>query len=233
MAHEIAHQWFGDAASEKNFSHVWLSEGFATYMTNVYLEHKYGIDTLKKRLQADRNTVLDFEKSRKTAVVDTTVHDNYMVLLNANSYQKGGWILHMLRRKLGDTAYWKGIRSYYAKYENGNANTNDLRTELEKASGQSLEQFFKQWLYSPGTPHLNIYYSYNTAKNKVDLTITQNQAALFNFPLEISVGGETHTVTVKDKVTHVQFVVKQSTGQLVVDPNVNLLAGFKVKEQIQ
>ena len=233
MAHEIAHQWFGDAASEKNFSHLWLSEGFATYMTNVYLEHKYGVDTLKKRLEADRQTVLDFEKSRKTAVVDTTVHNNYMVLLNANSYQKGGWILHMLRRKLGDTAYWKGIRSYYAKYENGNANTNDLRTELEKASGQNLESFFKKWLYSPGTPHLNITYNYNTDKKIVDLTITQKQAALFNFPLEVSVGGDMHTVIVKDKVTHVQFVVKQTSAPLAVDPNVNLLADFEVKEQIQ
>ena len=86
MAHEIAHQWFGDGASEKNFSHLWLSEGFATYMTNVYMEHKYGVDTLKAHLKEDRKTVFQFEKIRKTPVVDTTVHSNYMVLLNANSY---------------------------------------------------------------------------------------------------------------------------------------------------
>ncbi len=98
MAHEIAQQRFGDAVTEKSFAHLWLSEGFATFMTNVYLENKYGADTLKKRLIADRTKVLRFEKLRLTPVVDTAVKNNYMQLLNANSYQKGGWVLHMLRR---------------------------------------------------------------------------------------------------------------------------------------
>ena len=121
MAHEIAHQWFGDAASEKSFSNLWLSEGFATYMTNVYLENKYGTDTLRKRLIADRTNVFKFEEKRNSPVVDTTVKGNYMQLLNANSYQKGGWVLHMLRRKLGENMFWKGIRAYYKKYDGGNA----------------------------------------------------------------------------------------------------------------
>jgi aminopeptidase N len=229
MAHEIAHQWFGDAASEKNFSNLWLSEGFATYMTNVYLEHKYGTDTLKKRLKADRETVLNFEKTRKTPVVDTTVHGNYMVLLNANSYQKGGWVLHMLRRKLGETAYWKGIRNYYAKYDGGNANTDDLRVMLEQASGQNLGHFFKQWIYTAGTPHLSITFSYNIKKTTIDVTITQQQGALFAFPLEISAGGVLHTIAIKDKVTHVQFAVKDKSAPFAVDPNVNLLAKFEQK----
>ncbi|MGZ3811255.1 MAG: M1 family aminopeptidase, partial [Mucilaginibacter sp.] len=189
MAHEIAHQWFGDAASEKSFGHLWLSEGFATYMTNVYLEHKYGADTLKARLKEDRRTVLEFEKSRKTPVVDTGVHSDYMVLLNANSYQKGGWVLHMLRIKLGDDVYWKGIRAYYAKYKNSNANTDDLRAMMEQASGQNLEPFFKQWLRTPGTPHLTITWKYDAAKKAVELSITQKQETLFEFPLEVSVDG--------------------------------------------
>jgi aminopeptidase N len=232
IAHETAHQWFGDAASETAFSHLWLSEGFATFMTNVYLEHKYGIDTLKKRLIIDREIVLKLEKTRKTPVVDTTVKSEYMELLNANSYQKGGWILHMLRHKLGEEAFWKGIRNYYAKYDGGNANTDDLRSILEQASGQDLKQFFKQWLYTPGTPHLSITFN-NTGKDMVDLTITQQQDALFAFPLEVSAGGELHTIAIKDKVTHVQFAVKDKSAPLAVDPNVNLLARFEVKEQIQ
>jgi aminopeptidase N len=233
MAHEIAHQWFGDAASEKNFSHLWLSEGFATYMTNVYLEHKYGIDTLKKRMQADRKTVLDFEKIRKTPVVDTTVHSNYMVLLNANSYQKGGWVLHMLRRKLGEEAYWKGIRNYYAKYDGGNANTDDLRAILEQASGQNLEQFFKQWLYAPGTPRLYITWKYNADKKAVELNITQKQNRPFDFPLEFSIGNKLHTMAVKNKTTTIQIPLKEKPASIIIDPNVNLLSGFEVKEEIQ
>ncbi|HTK21611.1 MAG TPA: M1 family metallopeptidase [Mucilaginibacter sp.] len=233
MAHEIAHQWFGDAASETNFSHLWLSEGFATYMTNVYLEHKYGVDTLKKRLKADRETVFDFEKKRKTPVVDTTVHDNYMVLLNANNYQKGGWVLHMLRRKLGDEAYWKGIRAYYKKYDGKNANTENLCTELEAASGQNLKQFFKQWIYTSGAPHLNISWHYDAAKKAVDLTVTQKQPIAFDFPLEVSITGKSHVILVKNKITSLSIPVKAKPSSITADPNVNLLATFDVKEAIQ
>ena len=113
MAHEIAHQWFGDCATETRWEHLWLSEGFATYMTHCYLENKYGADTLKKGMQKDRSTLIAYEKVRLTSVVDTTVGRDYMQLLNPNSYEKGGWVLHMLRRRLGDDLFWKGISTYY------------------------------------------------------------------------------------------------------------------------
>ncbi len=233
MAHEIAHQWFGDAASETNFSHLWLSEGFATYMTSVYLEHKYGVDTLKKRLRADRETVFDFEKKRKTPVADTSVHNNYMVLLNANSYQKGGWVLHMLRRKLGDAAYWKGIRAYYKKYDGKNANTENLRAKLEVASGQNLQQFFKQWIYTAGAPHLNITWHYDAAKKAVDLKVIQKQATAFNFPLEVSLAGKLHKLSVKSKTANMSIPARVKPTSISVDPNVSLLAAFDVKETVQ
>ena len=233
MAHEIAHQWFGDAASETNFSHLWLSEGFATYMTNVYLEHKYGIDTLKQRLKADRETIFEFEKNRKTPVVDTTVHNNYMVLLNANSYQKGAWVLHMLRRKLGDEAYWKGIRAYYAKYNGSNANTYNLRTELEKASGQNLESFFSAWLYTGVNPHLAVNWHYDAVKKKVDLKVVQKQPITYEFPLEIAIGGKVHTIMVKNKNTSKLIPLKTKPEYITVDPNVNLLATFEVKKVVK
>jgi aminopeptidase N len=229
MAHEIAHQWFGDAASEKSFAHLWLSEGFATYMTNLYLENKYGPDTLQKRMKADRLTVLKFEKRRATPVVDTSVKDNFMQMLNANSYQKGSWVLHMLRRKLGDTLFWKGIRNYYAKYDGSNANTDDLRHVMELASGQNLQQFFNQWLYTPGHPQLGITWKYDAAKAVVELNITQKQNTLFEFPLEVNVQGQLHTIDVKDKNTVVQIPAK-ATPSIAIDPNVNLLAGFEVTE---
>jgi len=231
MAHEIAHQWFGDAASETNFSNVWLSEGFATYMTNVYLENKYGIDTLKKRLIADRATVIQFEKRRFTPIVDTTANANFIQLLNANSYQKGGWALHMLRRKLGDTLFWKGIHAYYAKYNGGNANTNDLRKVMEQASGQNLEQFFKQWLYTPGHPQLGIAWKYNAAKSVVELNIEQKQNTLFEFPLEVAIDNKLYAVNIKDKSTIVQFPVAMQPVTVNIDPGVNLLAGFEVERQ--
>jgi aminopeptidase N len=229
MAHEIAHQWFGDAASEKNFGHLWLSEGFATFMTNVYLENKYGADTLKKRLIKDRTTIFNFEKSRSTPVVDTAEH-NYMQLLNANSYQKGGWILQMLRLKLGEDLFWKGIRSYYAKYNGGNANSDDLRVMMEQASGQDLKPFFKQWLYTPGHPKLSIGWKYIATKKVVELTIVQNQDALFEFPLQIALDKKLQDINIKQKTTVIQIPVNGKPASIIADPNVNLLASFTVAE---
>jgi aminopeptidase N len=228
MAHEIAHQWFGDAASEKSFAHLWLSEGFATYMTNVYLEHKYGIDILRQRMADDRKTVFDFEQKRNTPVVDTTVKNNYMQMLNANSYQKGGWVLHMLRRKLGDEAFWKGIRNYYAKYKNSNANTEDLRKIMEEASGQNLQQFFKQWLYTSGHPKLVINWKYNAATKKVNIQVTQKQADLYGLTLECLLNGKPHKINIKNRITTVSIPTSTKPASIVCDPNVDLLAEFEV-----
>ena len=230
MAHEIAHQWFGDAASEKSFAHLWLSEGFATYMTNVYLEDKYGVDTLKKRLIADRNTVIKFEKRRLTPVVDTAVKTNYMQLLNANSYQKGGWVLHMLRRKLGEVAFWKGIRNYYARYNGGNANTNDLCTIMEQASGQDLKPFFNQWLYTAGHPDLGISWKYNAGKKVIELHITQKQTSLYDCDLILSENNVKHTINIKNKETNITFPASKKPAAIIIDPNVDLLASFGVTE---
>ncbi|WP_183568701.1 M1 family metallopeptidase [Mucilaginibacter sp. SP1R1] len=226
MAHEIAHQWFGDGASEKNFWHLWLSEGFATYMTNLYLENKYGPDTLKKRLTADRIKVLRFEKARLTPVVDSAVKSDYMQLLNANSYEKGGWVLHMLRRKLGDDLFWKGIRNYYAKYKGSNANTDDLRLVMEQTSGQDLKQFFNQWLRTAGHPQLNIGWQYDAAKGVINVSVEQMQDTLYDLPLQLSVDGQLHNITINGKITNAQIAVKAKPATVLADPNVNLLTSF-------
>ncbi|MEZ2336036.1 M1 family metallopeptidase [Mucilaginibacter sp. RCC_168] len=228
MAHEIAHQWFGDSASEKSFWHLWLSEGFATYMTNLYLENKYGTDTLKKRLLTDRKKVLEFEKKRLTPVVDSAVKNDYMQLLNANSYEKGGWVLHMLRRKLGDELFWKGIQNYYAKYRGSNANTDDLRQQMEQVSGQDLKPFFNQWLHKAGHPDLNIGWHYDADKGSVSVSIEQKQDNLYEFPLDVAINGEVFHIQVKDKTTLAQFSVKTKPDAIVVDPNVNVLASFSI-----
>src|SRR5260221_14120135 len=106
-------------------------------------------------LKQDRGEVIAFSKENNHPVVDTTIKD-YMQLLNVNNYQKGGWILHMLRRQLGDTIFWQSIRDYYTTYAGKNADTHDLQTIFEKHSGQNLDVFFRQWLYTAGQPSLNI-----------------------------------------------------------------------------
>lgn len=238
MAHEIAHQWFGNSATEADWPHLWLSEGFATYMTNLYLENKYGEDTLNKRLAKDRKTVIAFSQKQFTPVVDTTESADLTRLLNANSYQKGGWVLHMLRRKLGDDIFWKGIRSYYQLYAGSNATTNDFRDVMENVSGTDLKEFFQQWLYTPGQPQLDITWQYNDSKKTLMLKILQQQQASFLFPLTFSIkyGSPVKTLTqqfeIKNKLTEIQLSLAGKPFSIIADPDTNLLAAIKLHEQV-
>ena len=226
LAHEIAHQWFGDAATETDWQHIWLSEGFATYMTNLYLENKYGHDTLVERLEQDRAQVVQFSRRNAAPVVDRSVH-NAMELLNANSYQKGGWILHMLRCELGKEAFQQGIRNYFAAFTGKNAATEDFQKEMEKAGGKNLQPFFHQWLYTPGQPRLKTGWEYNAAKKVVNVVITQMQPTLFTFPLKIKlVTAEKpviQTVSVTNKETRISLPAGTSPVQVVLDPDMELL----------
>ena len=231
-AHEIAHQWFGNVATEKSFAHLWLSEGFATFLTIAYFENKYGKDTATKMRKEDREHVIVFAKANQTPVVNETETD-YMQLLNENNYQKGGWILHMLRTQLGDSIFWKAVRKYYADYAGGIAGTENLQKVFETVYGKDLKQFFKQWLYTPGIPDLDIKWKYNEKKRVIEVTIHQLQSIPFSFPFEIkyarnnmvalkkvlnvSATNETFSIPLNQKPTIVSF-----------DPGVNLLYNGKV-----
>jgi aminopeptidase N len=234
LAHEIAHQWFGNSATETDWQHIWLSEGFATYMTHLYLEAKYGPDTLVKRMKIDRDEVIAFSKIKSTAVVDTSVTSNFLELLNPNSYQKGGWVLHMLRRKLGDSAFWRGIRKYYADFAGSNANTEDFRNCMEQVSGQDLKPFFKEWLYRPGQPQLNIDWKYNATKKELSIQIDQNQKGLYEFPLKImaitSSQKLTKSILINEKQTIIKIQVPERPIRLLLDPDTDLLFSAQLVE---
>ena len=150
IAHEIAHQWWGNTVTEKDYSHIWLSEGFATFFTNYYLEKKYGTDTLNKRLAADAKKVKAFLKYNKRPVIDTTT--DYMSLLNANSYEKGGLFLQALRLQLGDAMFFNAIKKYYTMYKYKNVNTTDFKKMMTEVSGKNLDALFYKWLYTAELP---------------------------------------------------------------------------------
>ncbi len=235
FAHEEAHQWFGDEASEIDWQHVWLSEGFATYMTHLYFEHRYGEDSLKRRMQADRDKVIGFYKKRKTPVVDYTSGNNILQLLNANSYEKGGWILHMLRRKLGNALFQKGLRTYYEFYKGKNASTEDFKKVMENIGKQNLQVFFKQWLYTPGHPVLQGKWHYDYDKKILAVNINQIQDFLFQFPLQIAVE-ENGTLNVKTfqiskRTTSINISFNKKPQSIQLDPGVNLLFEGNVKEE--
>lgn len=230
MAHEIAHQWFGDAVTETGWQHVWLSEGFATYMTNCYLEHTYGADSLQHLMAQQRKKIFAFEHKRMTPVIDAAVQNNYMQILNANSYEKGAWTLHMLRRKMGDVAFWKGIREYYAQYTGHNANTDNLKTIMEKAAEENLDQFFNQWLKIAGHPKLTAGWHYDDKKKILVIRIDQKQSYLYNLSLEYKLNGQLHIIDVKDKTAVIVVPSLEKLQSMEFDPDVNLLADIEVKQ---
>lgn len=189
VIHEIAHQWFGNAVTEYDWDDVWLSEGFATYFTLLFIEHQYGKEAFAKGLAGSRKTVLDFEARNPNYRI---VHDNLSDMskvTSSHTYQKGSWVLHMLRGMMGNDKFWKGIRAYYGKYMNGNASTTDFMQEMEQASGLDLKIFFDQWLYKGGIPKLEGTWKFNSNKKQIEILLNQVQSGvnLFHMPLQIGV----------------------------------------------
>lgn len=225
IAHEIAHQWFGNSVTEGDWHHVWLSEGFATYLASVYKEMNYGKEKLDGDMKSGREKVIRFYLQSPRPVIDTTI-SNLMRLLNTNSYQKGAWVLHMLRNELGDKIFWEGIKSYYEKYRNKNAMTSDFIALMEEVSKKDLSWFFHQWLYVAGQPELKITNTSSQRKKKTEIIIEQKQEFLYRFPMELLIISQDGTyrknIEVTDRITR----LKVRTGQLseiIPDPDVRLL----------
>lgn len=224
MAHEIAHQWFGNMATEKSFAHLWLSEGFATYLTDVYLEKKYGRDTLVKRLQEERREVADFARESRLPVVDSV--SPLMDLLNANSYQKGAWVLHMLRQTTGDSIFQHIVRSYYRQYKGGNADTKDFQQVAEGVWGKKLDTFFAQWLHTPGIPQVRVKWRH--AGQLLTLSVEQGSGRPFVFPLEVAlVDGKNNRVRHRLSITRAAQTFTLPAAhrpvQVLLDPDTQLL----------
>lgn len=233
IAHEIAHQWFGNSASEANWHHIWLSEGFATYFTNLYMEQKYGKERLLEMVNQQRERVIAYSKENRVPVVNPAI-ENYMELLNANSYQKGGWVLHMLRKKVGDDLFWKSIKEYYQKFTLTNAYTSDLKEVFEKNSGLDLDQFFEQWIMQAGQPELNVSWTYTN--QEIEMTIEQQQAEDFEFELEIDLvyaddSKERKTIMINRKSQTWKPEVNSKPKQIILDPDSWLLFEAKLSEK--
>src|SRR3954471_3159469 len=192
VAHEIAHQWFGDSVTEKDWDEVWLSEGFATYFALLFSEHYSGRDAFVAGLKTSRARALATEKSLPGVAI---IHDNLSDMskvLNQLVYQKAGWVLHMLRGVIGTDAFWQGIRDYYGRHRDSNVTTADLRAAMERASHTDLRWFFDQWLKRPMSPSLDGTWSYDAAAKRITIDLTQTQAGdAYRFPVEFGVAAAT------------------------------------------
>ena len=235
IAHEVAHQWFGDAVTESDWPHVWLSEGFATYLTACYLDWTYGRERFLGQMDAARERVLrHLEQAPDSVIVPEAVPDPRR-LLSPNVYQKAAWVLHMLRGEVGDGAFWRGMRTYYQRFRDRNASTADFAAVMEEVSGQRLDWFFDQWLRRPGVPELEIEWSYDAAASAVGLQVRQLGPTIYRLPLDVQAvlaDGRTvrGRVDVEGELTTATVAVPEHPARLWIDPDGWLLMRYTVEE---
>ena len=231
IAHEIAHQWFGDSVTESTWADLWLSEGFATYFAGLFLQKYDGEAAFQEYMKAAADNVFSYEKKSRTPIFDRDTN-NLMDLLNANNYQKGAWVLHMLRSSLGDDVFFRGIRSYYESHKNATASTEDLRAALEKASGKDLKPFFTRWVYESGHPRYELTWQWTNRELRLVLGQVQVGNAFLD-PVPITITTATGKRDVVLKPTGKEFVetirLSEKPTKIELDPLNTLLKEATVK----
>ena len=230
VAHEIAHQWFGDAVTESDWDEVWLSEGFATYFTLLYTEHFDGRDAFVAGLQRSRAQVFALEKRLPGKAV---LHDNLADMkdvLNNLIYQKGGWTLHMLRGLIGTDVFWEGIRDYYRQYRDRNTTTAEFRRVMERHSGTDLTWFFDQWLSRAGHPVLEGTWRYDSVTKRVIVDLASvGTGGVYRLPIDIGILPDSTTplrverVEMRQREQHFELRADTRPAAVTLDPNTWLL----------
>lgn len=237
VSHELAHQWFGNLVTCKDWSHLWLNEGFATYYANLYMGDRHGRDELLYGLYRDAQNVLGRTNSPPRAIHFRRYGTPYEQF-DYRAYPKGGWVLHMLRSQLGDELYRRCIKTYVERHTFGIVVTEDLNAVIEELSGRSFDRFFDQWVYHALQPELEVGYSWDEKTKLAKVSVRQTQAVndnvmLFQFPLTLrfksKAGTVDHRVEVKDKEEDFYVPLRQAPEIVRVDPEYALLAKINFK----
>jgi aminopeptidase N len=236
VAHELAHQWFGDLVTCTEWPHAWLNEGFATYCEVVFLEADRGHDEALYELLQNRRIYLDEGSGRyRRAIVCRTYTDPW-TLFDRHLYEKGSWVLRMLHLELGDQLFWKGVKLWLTRHRDGIAETQDLVAAFEDASGRGLQSFFDQWVYRAGHPALRLRWSWDTQKRKGELHVTQTQdvsdaAPAYKLKAKIRVVGRgwtrDFTETLDAKEHRFLWTLPGEPLDVEFDPDLELLASIQ------
>jgi aminopeptidase N len=227
VAHETAHQWWGDSVTPADWDDLWLSEGFATYFDALFYAHLEGPRALRERMAHAAERIREESAKRPGAVVDPAITDP-AAKLGVFTYEKGAWVLHMLRRKLGDETFFRGLREHYRLHAGGSATTEDLRRGMEATAGEPLESFFRQWLYRPGWPDLRLSWSWDAAAREAVVEIEQVQAgeayeAALELAFRVDDVVERRTVALRDRREVARLALRGKPAALQVDPDTWLL----------
>lgn len=228
VSHELAHQWWGDLLTCREWAHLWLNEGFASYFEALWAEQRHGSDEFAYELYEMEQQALAADRERP--VVDRN-YDDPGELFDGRAYQKGAWVVHMLRGQIGDEAFWTVINRYCRTHALDTVETVDLRKIAEEVTGRSLERFFYDWTERPGHPVLNVACTWDAAGQSAGICVQQVQKSeqdkpgeAFHFPLTLEFTGDPNeppvTVTRQIDSREVAFAVplSQRPTMVRVDP---------------
>jgi aminopeptidase N len=203
MSHEMAHQWFGDLVTCKDWANLWLNEGFATYFEHYWLEQHYGVDEADYEFWHDQTHWFAQKRLYPVPIVTRDFDDSTQY--DGNTYGKAGWTLRMLREKLGDEDFFRGLHQYLVTNRGQNVVTADLQKAIEQATSVNVDKFFKQWLYGAGAPEFEVAYNYDVALHQVQLDVKQTQkiegmVGIFDVPIDVEIttasGSRTYPIEV-------------------------------------
>jgi aminopeptidase N len=231
ISHELAHQWWGDLLTCRDWAHLWLNEGFASYSEALWDEHQSGADEYAYNMFGKAGGAIGGGKGRP--VVDRR-YRTPSSMFDGRAYPKGAWILHMLRQRLGDEAFWRGIQRYGNEHRLQSVETADFRRTMERETGRNLERFFYDWTERAGSPAVEVTSEYLPEVQQARVTVKQTQAGEpFEFPLPIVVygAGDAEPTTVEMEITgkeHSLSIPLPAAPKFVdVDPNQSVLTELK------
>jgi aminopeptidase N len=241
IAHELAHQWFGDMVTCKDWSHIWINESFATYLENLYVRRDKGDDEFIYELLNDLQSYLDEYRKRYSRPIVMRVYKYPEELFDRHAYPKGGLALHSLTQLLGDTIFWRGINQFLKKHAFNTVDTEDLRKTLEEVSGRNLEWFFDQFVYSAGHPQLKISYRWDERDKSLRITVRQEQGddspETYDMPLEAivnnEVGATTVSIPLERRETTVFLQLQSQPWHICIDPSLKLLREINVERPLE
>jgi len=234
IAHEIAHQWWGDMLTCRDWAHLWLNEGFATYSEALWAEHDLGDDEFRYNMFRKATNAIRGGKERP--MVDRA-YETPDAMFDSRTYSKGAWVLHMIRKRLGDELFWQSINKYGTDNAFRTVETVDLRKSIEETTGRSFERFFYDWTQRPGHPELSVSYEWLSDDKLAKVMVTQTQEAnAFHFPLELEFrfADDTPPVNVTRDMTDKQvsflYPLPQEPELFRIDPAHTVLMELETKQ---
>ena len=201
VAHELAHQWWGDLLTCKDWGEIWLNESFATYFATLWTEHDEGWDEAAWNRFREAETYFGEDSQYRRSIVNYR-YNSPINVFDSHAYPKGGRVLHMLRFELGDDLFWRSIKRYAEVNRHRVVETADLRIAVEDATGQGMNWFFDQWLYHGGHPDFHVSWDWDSASKSVRVVVKQTQKVddltpLFRTSAEIEIASGTSTSVTK------------------------------------